>query len=198
MMVLGSPMTEPLNSESSGLNDSFMDPLLDSLPNAHFDNEFNFDFNDHSYRYHEVSTPCSSLSPASSGPLQSPASYSILGHDPSVSSPSPPPSTKQLTEFLHASSNSQYPFEADFSKLTLTGKCRSGCTFSKWCKTLIVFLVFQTPSNESYTRLPNVYRKLIVPTRDARSWRNRIRNAPLLLSSKTIIDAINNLLTIAR
>ncbi|XP_073846812.1 calmodulin-binding transcription activator isoform X2 [Musca autumnalis] len=120
MMVLGSPMTEPLNSESSGLNDSFMDPLLDSLPNAHFDNEFNFDFNDHTYRYHEVSTPCSSLSPASSGPLQSPASYSILGHDPSVSSPSPPPSTKQLTEFLHASSNSQYPFEADFSKLTLT------------------------------------------------------------------------------
>ncbi|KAM7346056.1 calmodulin-binding transcription activator isoform 2-T2 [Cochliomyia hominivorax] len=120
MMVLGSPMTEPLNTESTGLNDSFMDPLLDSLPNAHFDNEFNFDFNDHNYRYHEVSTPCSSLSPASSGPLQSPASYSILGHDPSVSSPSPPPSTKQLTEFLHASSNSQYPFEADFSKLTLT------------------------------------------------------------------------------
>lgn len=121
MMVLGSPMTETLNTESAGLNDSFMDPLLDSLPNAHFDNEFNFDFNDHNYRYHEVSTPCSSLSPASSGPLQSPASYSILGHDPSVSSPSPPPSTKQLTEFLHASSNSQYPFEADFSKLTLTG-----------------------------------------------------------------------------
>ncbi|XP_065367285.1 uncharacterized protein Camta isoform X2 [Calliphora vicina] len=120
MMVLGSPMTEPLNTESTGLNDSFMDPLLDSLPNAHFDNEFNFDFNDHNYRYHEVSTPCSSLSPASSGPLQSPASYSILGHDPSVSSPSPPPSTKQLTEFLHASSNTQYPFEADFSKLTLT------------------------------------------------------------------------------
>ncbi|GBP13159.1 hypothetical protein EVAR_72970_1, partial [Eumeta japonica] len=119
MMVLGSPMTEPLNTETAGLNDSFMDPLLDSLPNAHFD-EFNFDFTDHSYRYHEVSTPCSSLSPASSGPLQSPASYSILGHDPSVSSPSPPPSTKQLTEFLHASSNSQYPFEADFSKLTLT------------------------------------------------------------------------------
>lgn len=121
MMVLGSPMTETLNTETTGLNDSFMDPLLDTLPNAHFDTEFNFDFNDHSYRYHEASTPCSSLSPASSGPLQSPASYSILGQDPSVSSPSPPPSTKQLTEFLHASSNTQYPFEADFSKLTLTG-----------------------------------------------------------------------------
>jgi len=97
-----------------------MDPLLDSLPNTHFDSDFSFDFHDHSYRYHDVSTPCSSLSPASSGPLQSPASYSILGTDPSVSSPSPPPSTKQLTEFLHASSISQYPFEADFSKLTLT------------------------------------------------------------------------------
>ncbi|EDW02382.1 GH19921 [Drosophila grimshawi] len=120
MMVLGSPLTEPLTSESSALTDSFMDPLLDSLPNTHFDSDFSFDFHDHSYRYHDVSTPCSSLSPASSGPLQSPASYSILGTDPSVSSPSPPPSTKQLTEFLHASSISQYPFEADFSKLTLT------------------------------------------------------------------------------
>lgn len=117
MMVLGSPLTEPLNSDSPSLNNGFMDPL-DSLPNTHFES---FDFNDHSYRYHDVSTPCSSLSPASSGPLQSPASYSILGADPTVSSPSPPPSTKQLTEFLHASSNSQYPFEADFSKLTLTG-----------------------------------------------------------------------------
>ncbi|XP_039148549.1 uncharacterized protein LOC6733719 isoform X7 [Drosophila simulans] len=120
MMVLGSPLTEPLTSESSALTDSFMDPLLDSLPNTHFDSDFSFDFHDHSYRYHDVSTPCSSLSPASSGPLQSPASYSILGTDPSVSSPSPPPSTKQLTEFLHASSISSYPFEADFSKLTLT------------------------------------------------------------------------------
>ncbi|XP_067631146.1 calmodulin-binding transcription activator 1 isoform X2 [Eurosta solidaginis] len=116
LMVLGSPITEPLNSDSPSLNNGFMDPL-DSLPNTHFDS---FDFNDHSYRYHDVSTPCSSLSPASSGPLQSPASYSILGGDPCASSPSPPPSTKQLTEFLHASSNSQYPFEADFSKLTLT------------------------------------------------------------------------------
>ncbi|XP_028899126.2 uncharacterized protein LOC105216879 isoform X2 [Zeugodacus cucurbitae] len=116
MMVLGSPLTEPLNSDSPSLNNGFMDPL-DSLPNTHYES---FDFNDHSYRYHDVSTPCSSLSPASSGPLQSPASYSILGADPSVSSPSPPPSTKQLTEFLHASSSSQYPFEADFSKLTLT------------------------------------------------------------------------------
>ncbi|XP_037941724.1 uncharacterized protein LOC119674648 [Teleopsis dalmanni] len=120
MMVLGSPMTEPLNTETSGLNDNFMDTLLDSLPNTHFDSDFSFEYNNCDYRYHDVSTPCSSLSPASSGPLQSPASYSILGHDPSVSSPSPPPSTKQLTEFLNASSSNQYPFEADFSKLTLT------------------------------------------------------------------------------
>lgn len=101
------------------MQDSFMDPLLDSLPNTHFDNDFNFDFSDHNYRYHDVSTPCSSLSPASSGPLQSPASYSIPP-DPPMNSPSPPPSTKQLTEFLQASNNAQRPFEADFSKLTLT------------------------------------------------------------------------------
>lgn len=122
MMILGSPMTDGLNTES-GLNESFMDPLLDSLPSSNFDNDLYYEFHDHNYRYHDVSTPCSSLSPASSGPLQSPASYSILGHDPSVSSPSPPPSTKQLTEFLHASNHTlQYPFETDFSRLTLTGK----------------------------------------------------------------------------
>ncbi|TMW42725.1 hypothetical protein DOY81_012195, partial [Sarcophaga bullata] len=170
MMVLGSPMTETLNTESAGLNDSFMDPLLDSLPSAHFDNEFNFDFNDHNYRYHEVSTPCSSLSPASSGPLQSPASYSILGHDPSVSSPSPPPSTKQLTEFLHASSNSQYPFEADFS----------------------IDFNWSIPNNENCTRLPSVYKKPIAPIRADKSSKNKIKNAQLLLLYKTITDAINN------
>ncbi|XP_055919254.1 uncharacterized protein LOC129951227 isoform X3 [Eupeodes corollae] len=122
MMILGSPMSESLHGDNSGISnmqDSFMDPLLDSLPNTHFDNDFNFDFSDHNYRYHDVSTPCSSLSPASSGPLQSPASYSIPP-DPPMNSPSPPPSTKQLTEFLQASNNAQRPFEADFSKLTLT------------------------------------------------------------------------------
>lgn len=116
-------MSEALNTDTSGLsglNDTFMEPLLDSLPNTNFDHEFNFEFSDHSYRYHDVGTPCSSLSPASSGPLQSPASYSIP-QDPPMSSPSPPPSAQELTEFLHASNTSQRPFEADFSNLTLTG-----------------------------------------------------------------------------
>ena len=120
-MSLGSPMSDSLNTD--GINDAFMEPLLDSLPSSQFDHEFNFEFSDNSYRYHDVSTPCSSLSPASSGPLQSPASYSIL-QEPTMNSPSPPPSAKELTEFLHASNLSaqQRPFEADFSKLTLTGK----------------------------------------------------------------------------
>jgi calmodulin-binding transcription activator len=72
-------------------------------------------------RYHDVGTPCSSLSPASSGPLQSPASYS-LAPDPSIGSPSPPPTTEDFTEFLQASNATPRPFEADFSNLTLTDR----------------------------------------------------------------------------
>lgn len=124
MMSLGSPITESLNSDATGiscLNDSFMEPLLDSLPSSNFDQEFNFEFSDHNYRYHDVGTPCSSLSPASSGPMQSPASYSIAP-DPQMNSPSPPPTTQDFTEFLHASSSLLKPFESDFSNLTLTGK----------------------------------------------------------------------------
>lgn len=124
IMSLGSPMSESLNTDTSGmggLNDTFMEPLLDSLPNPQFEHEFNFEFSDHSYRYHDVGTPCSSLSPASSGPLQSPASYSVQP-DPPMSSPSPPPSAQELTEFLQASNITQRPFEADFSNLTLTDR----------------------------------------------------------------------------
>lgn len=124
MMSLGSPIQESLNTESSamvGLNDAFMEPLLDSMSNSHFDHEFNFEFSDHSYRYHDVGTPCSSLSPASSGPLQSPASYSIP-QEPPLGSPSPPPTTEDFTEFLHASKSIPKPFEADFSNLTLTDR----------------------------------------------------------------------------
>lgn len=72
-------------------------------------------------------TPCSSLSPASSGPLQSPASYSVAT-EPSIStagliSPSPPPTTEDFTEFLQASNSAMLkPFEADFSNLTLTDR----------------------------------------------------------------------------
>ncbi|XP_055619380.1 calmodulin-binding transcription activator 1 isoform X3 [Toxorhynchites rutilus septentrionalis] len=117
IMSLGSPMQETLSEDASGmsmLNDSFMEPLLDSLPSSQFE-EFNFEFSDHSYRYHDVGTPCSSLSPASSGPLQSPASYSIP-QDP----PSPAPTTQDFTEFLQATNSN--PFEKDFSNLKLTDR----------------------------------------------------------------------------
>ncbi|XP_039443461.1 calmodulin-binding transcription activator 1-like isoform X5 [Culex pipiens pallens] len=119
IMSLGSPMPESLSEDTSGmgmLNDSFMEPLLDSLPSSQFE-EFNFEFSDHNYRYHDVGTPCSSLSPASSGPLQSPASYSIP-QDAPVGSPSPPPTTQDFTEFLQ--STNANPFEKDFSNLKLT------------------------------------------------------------------------------
>lgn len=134
IMSLGSPLSDTLNSDASGmggLSDTFMEPLLDSLPGGSFDQEFNFEFSDHNYRYNDVGTPCSSLSPASSGPIQSPASYS-LATDLSISttgggtigslSPSPPPTTEDFTEFLHASGTILKPFEADFSNLTLTDR----------------------------------------------------------------------------
>lgn len=126
-MLLDSPMMEDIHCEASSLNGSFMDPLLDTFSNAPFNHELNFNFYDQNYRYQDVNTPCSSLSPASSCPVQSPTNYSILTTDVSVNSPSPPPTTKQLTEFLNASSNSTqiHPFEYDFSKLTLTGRFSS-------------------------------------------------------------------------
>ncbi|XP_031617985.1 calmodulin-binding transcription activator 1 isoform X2 [Contarinia nasturtii] len=128
IMSLGSPLSDTFNSDTSGLgglSDAFMEPLLDSLPSSNFDQDLNFELND--YRYHDVGTPCSSLSPASSGPLQSPASYSVATEPTSITtgamnSPSPPPTTEDFTEFLHASSNILKPFEADFSNLTLTDR----------------------------------------------------------------------------
>lgn len=39
-----------------------------------------------------------------------------------MGSPSPPPTTQDFTEFLHASSSTPRPFEADFSNLTLTDR----------------------------------------------------------------------------
>lgn len=130
IMSLGSPISDTLNSDTSGLggySDTFMEPLLDSMPSSSFDQEFNFEFSDHAYRYHDVGTPCSSLSPASSGPLQSPASYSLTADvsataSSALGSPSPPPTTEDFTEFLHASSAPLKPFEADFSNLTLTDR----------------------------------------------------------------------------
>ncbi|XP_062553575.1 uncharacterized protein LOC134218497 isoform X5 [Armigeres subalbatus] len=121
IMSQGSPMPETLSEDSSGmgiLSDSFMEPLLDPLSSSQLE-EFNFEYSDHNYRYHDVGTPCSSLSPASSGPLQSPASYSIPQDQP-VSSPSPPPTTQDFTEFLQSTNSN--PFEKDFSNLKLTDR----------------------------------------------------------------------------
>lgn len=144
IMSMGSPISDALNSDASagmgGLSDTFMEPLLDTMTSNSFDQEFNFEFSDHNYRYHDVGTPCSSLSPASSGPLQSPASNSFsieasmssgfgstMGGGPgscagTMDSPSPPPTTEDFTEFLHASNTIRKPFEADFSDLTLTDR----------------------------------------------------------------------------
>lgn len=118
MMLLDSPVTDTLSMDAPGMgsfNDSFMEPLLDS--DGSFGHKFTFEFSDHNYRYNEVSTPCSSLSPDSTGPLQSPSSISIP-NDP----PSPTPTTQDFSEFLQASSFASKPFETDFSKLTLTGE----------------------------------------------------------------------------
>lgn len=85
-----------------------MCPLDDSPPPL-LNEEFNFD---HTYRYCEVSTPASSLSPASSSCLQSPGSFTL-------DSPSPPPTTADFCEFFQASGKIM---EKDFSKLTLSDK----------------------------------------------------------------------------
>lgn len=123
MMSLGSPpIADSLMSDTTSigvLSDTFMEPLLDQIPGSNYDHDFNFEFSDHHYRYHDAGTPCSS--PASSGPLQSPASYSIAP-DPPIGSPSPPPTTEDFTEFFQASSSTPKPFEADFSNLTLTDR----------------------------------------------------------------------------
>lgn len=125
LMHMGSPISEALHSADSGmagLTDTFMEPLLDSLPSHSIDHDLCFEFSDQTYRYHDVGTPCSSLSPASSGPLQSPASYSIAQDTNALGSPSPPPTTEDFTEFLHASATGCLvnPFESAFSNLTLT------------------------------------------------------------------------------
>jgi hypothetical protein len=52
-MSLGSPLQDSLNNDASSmamLNDSFMEPLLDSLPSSQFDHEFSFEFSDQHYR----------------------------------------------------------------------------------------------------------------------------------------------------
>lgn len=129
IMSLGSPLSDTFTSDTSGLgaiSDAFMEPLLDSVPSSNFDQDISYELND--YRYNDAGTPCSSLSPASSGPLQSPVSYSVATESSinsgamNSSSSSPPPTTEDFTEFLQASSTILKPFESDFSNLTLTDR----------------------------------------------------------------------------
>ncbi|XP_018318832.1 calmodulin-binding transcription activator 1 isoform X2 [Agrilus planipennis] len=110
MMLDSSPGPSEIMPTSETLSDVFMEPLLEQS-NANFEStEFNFEFSDNNYRYYDVSTPCSSLSPASSSCLQSPRSFTL-------DSPSPPPTTADFCEFLQASGS---VFEKDFSNLTLS------------------------------------------------------------------------------
>lgn len=105
MMMLSSDEMEVMSLESPLL----LDEPPSSSSSCCFDgSDFNFDNN---YRYYDVGTPCSSLSPGSC--LPSPPF-------PLHRSPSPPPTTADFCEFLHAS-NSTY-FEKDFSNLTLSDR----------------------------------------------------------------------------
>ncbi|KAL1463600.1 hypothetical protein WDU94_015340 [Cyamophila willieti] len=94
--------------------------LLDDPPpssaSSCFDNsEFNFELGDQNYRYYDVATPSSSLSPASSSCLPSPCpSFPNMA--------SPPPTTADFCEFFHASLSSSGFFEKEFSNLTLSDR----------------------------------------------------------------------------
>ncbi|XP_034241872.1 calmodulin-binding transcription activator 1 isoform X4 [Thrips palmi] len=111
--MMSDDSSSPGDQKNEGL-DVFMDSsLLDEPPSSAFEsNEFNFEFSDHNYRYYDVSTPSSSLSPSSSC-LQSPCSFVL------EPSPSPPPTTADFCEFFQASGSL---FEKDFSNLTLSDR----------------------------------------------------------------------------
>ncbi|XP_024081456.1 calmodulin-binding transcription activator 2 isoform X3 [Cimex lectularius] len=106
MMMMSSDEMEVMSLESPLL----LDEPPSSTSSCCFDTSSEFNF-DHNYRYCDVGTPCSSLSPASC--LPSPPF-------PLHRSPSPPPTTADFCEFLQAS-NSTY-FEKDFSNLTLSDR----------------------------------------------------------------------------
>ncbi|XP_063932843.1 calmodulin-binding transcription activator 2 isoform X6 [Zophobas morio] len=112
MLLDTSPGPPDTLQPNDTLSDVFMEPLLDQSSSSFESNEFNFEFSDHNYRYYDVGTPCSSLSPASSSCLQSPCSFTL-------DSPSPPPTTADFCEFFQASGS---VFEKDFSNLTLSDR----------------------------------------------------------------------------
>ncbi|CAH0555336.1 unnamed protein product [Brassicogethes aeneus] len=112
MLLDNSPGPPDSLQTNDTLSDVFMEPLLDQSSSSFESTEFNFEFSDHNYRYYDVGTPCSSLSPASSSCLQSPCSFTL-------DSPSPPPTTADFCEFLQASGT---VFEKDFSNLTLSDR----------------------------------------------------------------------------
>uniref|UniRef100_A0A6P7FAA1 Calmodulin-binding transcription activator 2 isoform X7 n=1 Tax=Diabrotica virgifera virgifera TaxID=50390 RepID=A0A6P7FAA1_DIAVI len=112
MMMDKSPCAPDSLQATDTLSDVFMEPLLDQSSSSFESTEFNFEFSDNNYRYYDVSTPCSSLSPASSSCLQSPCSFTL-------DSPSPPPTTADFCEFFQASGSL---FEKDFSNLTLSDR----------------------------------------------------------------------------
>ncbi|XP_076265400.1 calmodulin-binding transcription activator isoform X5 [Rhynchophorus ferrugineus] len=112
LMMDNSPGPPDSQQPTETLYDVYMEPLLEQSSSNFETTEFNFEFSDNNYRYCDVGTPQSSLSPASSSCLQSPCSFTL-------DSPSPPPTTADFCEFLQASGS---VFEKDFSNLTLSDR----------------------------------------------------------------------------